>query len=57
MKGPHNALERDLPGGPVVKLPASTAGAMASTPGRETKILRGTAKKILLKCLGKMCLA
>ena len=40
-----------------LKLPASTAGAMASTPGRETKILSGTAKKILLKCLGKMCLA
>lgn len=39
-----------------LKLPASTAGAMASTPGRETKILCGTAKKILLKCLGMMYL-
>lgn len=32
-----------------LKLPASAAEAMASTPGRETKILRGTAKKDFIK--------
>ena len=29
---------REFPGGPVVRTQASTAGAMGSTPGRETKI-------------------
>ena len=29
---------RDLPGGPVVKNPPSTAGDVGSTPGQQTKI-------------------
>lgn len=38
--------DRDVPGGPVVKAPASTAAGMGSTPGqgRKTTYVEGMAK-------------
>ena len=40
-------LERDFPGGPVVKNPPANAGDMGSIPGQGANISRGTATEAL----------